>query len=282
MKLRRTRLYVPGNNPHLVENVGLYGADCLILDLEDSVPINQKFDARILVKYALQNVDFGNSEKWVRINSPDTPFWVADLNEVVPYVDVVNVPKVESYEDVEKISKIMEDIEEKHGVEKIKIVPIIETLKGLTNAREIAKHPRVVAMAWGGEDLTAELGIPKKKALILDHVRAEIVIAAKSQGKMALDTVYSNIRDEKGLFEYARRARYMGFDGVGVLHPNQVEIVHRAFKPEDKDIEDAKKIVEAAEKAMKEGKGVIALNGRMIDKPVLERARKILAFAEVD
>ncbi len=282
MKLRRTRLYVPGNNPHLVENVGLYGADCLILDLEDSVPLEQKFDARILVKYALQNVDFGRSEKWVRINSPDTPFWKADLEEVLPYVDVVNVPKVESYEDVEKISGIMDEIEEKHGVEKRKIVPIIETLKGLTNAREIAKHPRVVAMAWGGEDLTAELGIPKKKALILDHVRAEIVIAAKSQGKMALDTVYSNIRDEEGLFEYARRARYMGFDGVGVLHPNQVEVVHRAFRPEEKDIEEAKKIVEAAEKAMKEGKGVIALNGRMIDKPVLERARKILAFAEVD
>ena len=204
------------------------------------------------------------------------------MEEVLPYVDVVNVPKVESYENVEMISEIMDEIEEKHGVEKRKIVPIIETLKGLTNAREIAKHPRVVAMAWGGEDLTAELGIPKKKALILDHVRAEIVIASKSQGKMALDTVYSNIRDEEGLFEYARRARYMGFDGVGVLHPNQVEVVHRAFRPEEKDIEDAKKIVEAAEKAMKEGKGVIALNGRMIDKPVLERARKILAFAEVD
>jgi citrate lyase subunit beta/citryl-CoA lyase len=162
------------------------------------------------------------------------------------------------------------------------VVPIIETLRGLVNARDIAKHPRVVAMAWGGEDLTAELGIPKKKALILDHVRAEIVIAAKSQGKMALDTVYSNIRDEEGLFKYAQRARYMGFDGVGVLHPNQIEIVHRAFRPSDEEIEDAKKIVEAAEKAMKEGKGVIALNGRMIDKPVLERARKILAFAEVD
>ena len=282
MNLRRTRLYIPGNNPHLVENAGLYGADCVILDLEDSVPLDQKFDARILVKYSLRNVDFGRSEKWVRINSPDTPFWKADLEEVLPYVDVVNVPKVESYEDVEKISGIMDKIEEKHGVVKRKIGPIIETLKGLTNAREIAKHPRVVAMAWGGEDLTAELGIPKKKALILDHVRAEIVIASKSQGKMALDTVYSNIRDEEGLFEYARRARYMGFDGVGVLHPNQVEVVHRAFRPEEKDIEEAKKIVEAAEKAMREGKGVIALNGRMIDKPVLERARKILAFAEVD
>ncbi len=282
MKLRRTRLYVPGNNPHLVENVGLYGADCLILDLEDSVPLSQKFDARILVKYALQNVDFGRSEKWVRINSLDTPFWEKDVEEVVPYADVLNVPKIESLEDVEKISKKMREIEEEKGLEERKIVPIIETLHGLVNAREIAKHERVVAMAWGGEDLTAELGIPKKKALILDHVRAEIVIAAKSQGKMALDTVYSDIRNEEGLFEYARRARYMGFDGVGTLHPNQIEIVHRAFLPDEKEIEEAREIVDAAEKAFKEGRGVITVRGRMVDKPVLERAKKILAYAEVD
>ena len=282
MKLRRTRLYVPGNNPHLVENVGLYGADCLILDLEDSVPLSQKFDARILVKHALQNVDFGKSEKWVRINSLDTHFWEKDIREVLEFVDIVNVPKIESADDMERLDSLMKEIEEEKGIEPRGVVPIIETLRGLVNARNIAKHPRVVAMAWGGEDLTAELGIPKKKALILDHVRAEIVIAAKSQGKMALDTVYSNIRDEEGLFEYARRAKYMGFDGVGVLHPNQIEIVHRAFRPSDEEIDDARRIVEAAEKAMKEGKGVIALNGRMIDKPVLERAKKILAFAEVD
>ena len=282
MKLRRTRLYIPGNNPHLVENAGLYGADCVILDLEDSVPLGQKFDARILVKYSLRNVDFGRSEKWVRINSLDTPFWEKDLREVLEFVDVVNVPKIESAEDMNRLDAVMREIEKEKGIEERKVVPIIETLRGLTNAREIAKHPRVVALAWGGEDLTAELGIPKKKALILEHVRAEIVIAAKSQGKMALDTVYSNIRDEEGLFEYARRARYMGFDGVGVLHPNQIEIVHRAFRPDEDEIEDARKIVEAAEKAMREGKGVIALNGRMIDKPVLERAKKILAFAEVE
>ncbi len=282
MKLRRTRLYVPGNNPHLVENVGLYGADCVILDLEDSVPLAQKFDARILVKYALQNVDFGRSEKWVRINGMDTQFWEKDVREILPYVDVINVPKVESYEDVDHLASFMAEIENEYGIKERGIVPIIESLRGLVNAREIVGHDRVIALAWGGEDLTAELGIPKKKALILDHIRAEIVIAAKSHGKMALDTVYSNIRDEEGLFEYAKRARYMGFDGVGVLHPNQIEIVHRAFRPDEKEIEEARRIVEAAEKAMREGKGVIALDGRMIDKPVLERARKILAYAEVD
>ncbi len=282
MKLRRTRLYVPGNNPHLVENVGLYNADAVILDLEDSVPIPQKFDARILVKYSLQHVDFGRSEKWVRINGITTSYWKDDLREVLPYCQVINLPKVESYEDMEMVDAEMKAIEEELKISPREVVPIIETVRGLMNAREIAKHPRVTALAWGGEDLTADLGIPRKKALILEYVRAEIVFAAKANGKQALDTVYSNIRDEEGLFEYAQRARYMGFDGIGVIHPNQIEIVHKAFRPTEDEIEDAKKIIEAAELAEKEGKGVISLNGRMIDPPVVERARKILQFAEVE
>ncbi|ADD08778.1 CoA ester lyase [Candidatus Aciduliprofundum boonei] len=282
MKLRRTRLYIPGNNPHLVENAGLYGADAVILDLEDSVPITQKFDARILVKYSLQNVDFGKSEKWVRINGIDTPYWKKDLEEILPYCDVINLPKVESLEDVNAADQEMSLIEDDNGLEPRKLVPIIETVRGLKNARDIATHPRVVALAWGGEDLTADLGIPRKKALILDYVRAEIVLAAKAEKKQALDTVFSNVKDTEGLFNYAQRARYMGFDGIGVIHPNQIEVVHRAFKPTDEEIEEARRIIEAAKEAEREGKAVISLNGRMIDPPVVERARKILALAEVD
>ncbi len=282
MKLRRTRLYIPGNNPHLVENAGLYGADAVILDLEDSVPITQKFDARILVKYSLQNVDFGKSEKWVRINGIDTPYWKKDLEEILPYCEVINLPKVESLDDVNAADQEMSLIEDDNGLEPRKLVPIIETVRGLKNARDIATHPRVVALAWGGEDLTADLGIPRKKALILDYVRAEIVLAAKAEKKQALDTVFSNVKDTEGLFNYAQRARYMGFDGIGVIHPNQIEVVHRAFKPTDEEIEEARKIIEAAKEAEREGKAVISLNGRMIDPPVVERARKILALAGVD
>ncbi len=282
MKLRRTRLYIPGNNPHLVENAGLYGADAVILDLEDSVPLTQKFDARILVKYSLQNVDFGKSEKWVRINGIDTPYWKKDLEEILPYCEVINLPKVESLDDVNAADQEMSLIEDDNGLEPRKLVPIIETVRGLKNARDIATHPRVVALAWGGEDLTADLGIPRKKALILDYVRAEIVLAAKAEKKQALDTVFSNVKDTEGLFNYAQRARYMGFDGIGVIHPNQIEVVHRAFKPTNEEIEGARRIIEAAKEAEKEGKAVISLNGRMIDPPVVERARKILALAEVD
>ncbi len=282
MKLRRTRLYIPGNNPHLVENAGLYNADVVILDLEDSVPITQKFDARILVRYSLQNVDFGRSEKWVRINGLDTPYWRKDIEEVLPYCDVINLPKVETFEILQLVDEEMSRIENELDLEPRKIVPIIETVSGLLNAREIASHSRVVALTWGGEDLTADLGIPRKKALILEHVRAEIVFAAKGHKKQALDTVFSNVRDEQGLFEYAKRARYMGFDGIGVIHPNQIEIVHNAFRPTQEEIEEARRIIEAAREAEREGKAVISINGRMIDPPVVERARKILAFAEVE
>ena len=277
MKLRRTRLYVPGNNPHLVENVGLYGADIVILDLEDSIPITQKFDARILVKYSLQNVDFGRSEKWVRINGITTPYWKKDLDEILEFCDVINLPKVESMEDIDMVVNEME----KKGLKR-KIVPIIETMKGLGNVREIAKHPDVLGIAWGGEDITADLGIPRENALILEHVRAEIVIASKSYGKHAFDTVYSNIRDMEGLFEYARKARYMGFDGIGVIHPNQIEVVHRAFRPSQEEVEKARKIIEKAEMAEKEGKGVVTVEGRMIDKPVIERAKKTISLWEVE
>jgi len=282
MKLRRTRLYIPGNNPHLVENAGLYGSDVVILDLEDSVPITQKFDARILVKYSLQNVDFGRSEKWVRINGLDTPYWRRDLEEILPYCDIINVPKVESLETLNVVDEEMSRIENELDLPQRGVVPIIETVSGLVHAREIASHPRVVAIAWGGEDLTADLGIPRKKALILDHVRAEIVFAAKAHRKQALDTVFSNVRDMDALFEYAQRARYMGFDGIGVIHPNQIEVVHRAFRPTEDEIEEAKRIIEAAKEAEREGKAVVSLNGRMIDPPVVERAKKILAYAEVE
>jgi citrate lyase subunit beta/citryl-CoA lyase len=282
MKLRRTRLYIPGNNPHLVENAGLYGADAVILDLEDSVPLEQKFDARILVKYSLQNVDFGNSEKWVRINGIDTPYWRKDIDEILPYCEVINLPKVESVDDIDMVDQEMSLIEDENGIDERKIVPIIETVRGLKNAREIASHPRVIALAWGGEDLTADLGIPRKKALILDYVRAEIVFAAKAEKKQALDTVFSDVRDMDSLFQYAQRARYMGFDGIGVIHPNQIEVVHNAFRPTDEEIEEARKIIEAAKEAEREGKAVISLNGRMIDPPVVERAKKILAYAEVE
>jgi citrate lyase subunit beta/citryl-CoA lyase len=282
MKLRRTRLYIPGNNPHLVENAGLYGSDVVILDLEDSVPITQKFDARILVKYSLQNVDFGRSEKWVRINGPDTPYWRRDLEEILPYCDIINVPKVESLETLNMVDEEMSRIENELDLPQRGVVPIIETVSGLVQAREIASHPRVVAIAWGGEDLTADLGIPRKKALILDHVRAEIVFAAKAHRKQALDTVFSNVRDMDALFEYAQRARYMGFDGIGVIHPNQIEVVHKAFRPTEDEIEEAKRIIEAAKEAEREGKAVVSLNGRMIDPPVVERAKKILAYAEVE
>ncbi len=266
--LRRNRLYIPGNTPHLIEEVGVYQADVVIIDLEDSVPEEQKFDARILTKYSLKNVDFAGAERWVRINGIDTPHWKDDLREVSEFADVINLPKVECARDVAKILEFM-------GEDRRQIVPIIESLKGVLNSDEIARSDGVIAIAWGGEDITKEMGIPREEALILDYIRSKLIISAKANHRQALDTVYSDFKDIDGLSKYTKRARYMGFDGVGCIHPNQIEVVNQAFMPSESEMDNAKKIVESYKG------GATSLNGKMIDKPVMERAKKILELGEV-
>ena len=161
-KLRRTRMYVPGNNPHLIENCHLYGADCLILDLEDSVAPDRKLEARVLVKYALQTLDFGKAEKMVRINDMEHG-GLKDIAEVVPAgADIIVYPKTESLDDIKTLTSELERFE--RGKKKVLILPIIETVRGLYNAPYIASHERVPALSWGGEDLTAQIGVPKKEA----------------------------------------------------------------------------------------------------------------------
>ncbi len=274
-QLRRTRLYVPGNNPHLIENCYLYGADCLIFDLEDSVAPDRKLEARILVKQALQTLDLGKVEKMVRINTL-AEGGLADLEEVVPAgVDTVVLPKTESLDEIKEVEKILMRLE---GKRKVLILPIIETIRGLYNAPYISNHDRVPALSWGAEDLTAQIGVPRSEAGdLLKSVRIRIVLAAKLHAKQALDTVFSDITDEEGLYKSAVEARHMGFDGKGVIHPSQIEIIHSAFTPSEEELDRAKKII----KAMKESKGGVAsLDGKMLDKPVLERARKIVALAK--
>jgi citrate lyase subunit beta/citryl-CoA lyase len=159
----------------------------------------------------------------------------------------------------------------------VQILPIIETVRGLYNAPYISNHDRVPALSWGGEDLTAQIGVSRAEAgELLKSVRVRIVLAAKLHGKQALDTVYGNVGDTDGLYQNAIEARQLGFDGKGVIHPGQIDTIHAAFTPSEEEVANAKAIV----KAIKDSKGgVVSLNGKMIDKPVAERARKLLALA---
>lgn len=283
-RLRRTRLYLPGNNPDLMLNAGLFGADEIILDLEDSVSPAEKDAARILVRNTLLCVDFGEAERLVRINPLDTPYGKADLEMIVPArPDMLLIPKCNEAKDIKNIEALVGSLEKKHGLEHaILFMPLIETAEGVLHAHEIATaSDRVVAMCWGAEDLSADLGVERTKEGRESFVsRGLIVLAAKAAGIQALDTVFSDVRDTAGLIESTREAIALGFEGKGVIHPGQIEPIHNTFAPTAERIEYAEKVVAAIEKARAGGSGVAALGSKMIDAPIETRARKILGLAE--
>lgn len=272
-RARRSRLYLPGNNPRYLNSVSIYESDAVILDLEDSVPVDRKLEARYLVKNALKYMDFGKSEIWVRINKDTAKEDMTVISYGSPHG--ICIPKVQSREDIEVVEKIMEET----GGD-FYLMPIIEDAKGVMNAKEIAEaSSRVVAIAFGGEDYTRDVGAMKRNWDTLFFARAMILNAAKSANIQALDTIYPDVTDEEGLREETMKIVEMGFDGKGAIHPGQIEIINECFIPSKEDIEQARKIVNAIEEARKAGKGVASLDGKMIDLPVEKKARRILRLA---
>ncbi|HVO76723.1 MAG TPA: citrate lyase acyl carrier protein [Candidatus Bathyarchaeia archaeon] len=283
-RLRRTRLYLPGNNPDLMLNAGLFGADEVILDLEDSVAPAEKDAARVLVRNTLMAVDFGGAETLVRINPLETEYGKADIEMIVPAgPDMLIIPKCNEAKDVHDVEALVAAVEKKHGfAHKILFMPLIETARGVLNAYEIARaSDRVVAMCWGAEDLSADLGVERTKEGRESFVsRGLVILAAKAAGVQALDTVFSDVRDTAGLVESTKEAIALGFEGKGVIHPGQIEPIHKVFAPTPERIEYAQKVVAAIEKARAKGSGVAALGSKMIDAPIEARAKKILKLAE--
>ena len=279
-RLRRSRLYAPGNNPRLLVGIDLHAADCVLLDLEDSVPPAEKAAARILVKHLLATVRFPE-EVWVRI-SPLATCGRDDLTEVLlgrPHG--ICLPKAESGKDIIEAAEAMTEIEQESGIPvgTTWLMPIIETAKGVLHCEEIAAaHDRVAVVAFGAEDFTRDVGAVRTQES-LQFARSMIVAGAKAARVQASDTVYSNLEDEQGLTAETRLARDLGFDGKGAINPRQIAPIHAVFSPSKQELEEAKKIVAAAEEAQAQGKGAIAIGGRMIDKPVLDRARRTLELA---
>jgi citrate lyase subunit beta / citryl-CoA lyase len=252
-RLRRTRLYLPGNNPDLMLNAGLFGADCVILDLEDSVAPAEKDVARVLVRNTLLCVDFSGTERIVRINPLSTEYGRADLEMIVPAgPETILVPKCDEAADIEAVDAIITQIEKKHKIkEKTLIMPLLETAKGALHAYEIAKaSDRVVALCFGAEDFTADIGVERTKEGTESFVaRSLIVLGAKAAGMQAIDTVFSDVDDEEGLVASTKEAMALGFEGKGVIHPRQIEPIHRVFSPTPERIEYAQKVVAAIEEA---------------------------------
>lgn len=280
-------LYIPGNNPAMLLHGGVYGADSLLLDLEDAVALNQKDSARILVRNMLQNVNYYGAEVCVRVNHLDTPFGLDDLKEIVPLQpDAIRYPKTESIEDLKKVMKIVHEIEDEHGLphDKMKIHLMIETALGVQNVFDIAKYcKRVDAITIGGQDLTADMNIKStKEGWGIDLARKMIVMAAKANGIDAIDTVYVDVDDEEGLRKETKFIKELGFTGKAVINPRQIDVVHDVFTPTEDELRKAYKIVKAFNKNKAEGIGVFAVDGKMVDAPVVTRAKYVLELAGID
>ncbi len=283
-KLRRTQLYIPGNNPYFMKNIPNLKADGIILDLEDSVPLEEKESARTLVKHALKKINFGKAEKMVKINTLDI-CGVEDIEEIIESKpDILLIPKCETEYDVKKVLEHVESGEKKYQLKpnQIKLVPIIETAKGVENSYSIATATnRVIMLAFGAENYTASMGIKKTDfENELEYARKVIVNTAKSIGIQASDTVYSNINDIDGLRKSTEKIRAMGFDGKCVIHPSQIDIIHNVFMPNEKEIENSKEIIEIYNKSKDQGSGIMKYKGKMINMPVVIRAMRVLEISK--
>lgn len=280
-RFRFSRLYLPGNSPSLMINAGVHKPNGVILDLEDSVAPAKKEEARFLVRNALRQVNYYGAERMVRINQ--FPEGMKDLKFVVPHnVHLILVPKCESAAQIAEIEKEINEIK-KPGKQKnqILLMPIIESALGVENAFEIASSSEnVVAMAIGLEDYTADIGTRRtKESAESFYARTRLVNACKAAGIQPIDSVFSDVGDTEGLRENVRISKSLGFEGMGCIHPRQIQVIHDNFAPEEDEIEKAKKVVKAFIEAEKKGLGVVSLGTKMIDPPVVKRAQRTIDLA---
>ena len=277
-------LFVPGNNPGMLLNADIYGADALILDLEDAVAPGEKDAARILVRGALTSLDYAGCEIIIRINPLGSGYTLEDIRAVVPLKPAMLMPtKVSSAKDIEIISAMMEEAERDHGMPEgtVGLLPLIETAIGVENAYGIATaDPRVKAIFLGAEDLSSDLqAVRSKENIEIIYARGRMVMAARAAGVDVYDTPFTDTNDEEGLRLDAEHARALGFTGKAVISPRHVEAVNAAFTPTEREITYAREVLDVIEDGKKRGLGAVSLRGKMIDKPIVDRAERILAVA---
>ena len=254
MKLRRSMLFVPGSNAAMLSNSFIYKPDSIMFDLEDAVALKEKDSARLLVAHALQHPLYQEIETVVRVNPLDSEFGLLDLNAVV-----------------------------RAGVDgSTKMLAAIESPLGITQANQIATaSKRLIGIALGAEDYVRNLKTERSpEGIELLFARCSILQAARAAGIQAFDTVYSNANNEEGFLKEAALIKQLGFDGKSLINPRQIELLHNLFAPTQKDVDQAKRIIEAAEEAEKQGSGVVSLNGKMIDAPIIDRAKLVLERAK--
>lgn len=283
--MRRSMLFLPGNNPNMLINGGFLGADALIFDLEDAVSPDEKDAARVLVRNTMRYMDLRSCEIIVRINAVDTAYWREDLDVILPEKpDLILLPKAGKPEDVLLVVQYLSEVEEKLGMEQgtVGLMPLIETALGVENAFAIAScSGRIRGLFLGAEDLTADLQCKRtKEGREIEYARTRLVVAARAAGVEVYDTPFTDVNDDEGIEMDAAVAKSLGFSGKASISPRHVEVINRVFSPTEKEIAYAYEVVEAIAHAKEMGKGAIALRGKMIDAPIVTRAKQTIALAE--
>src|SRR5215510_9631445 len=284
MHSRRALLYMPGDDRRKIEKATTLDVDSICMDMEDGVALNKKAEARAVIAQAMKELDFGTSERCIRINSVGSGMEKYDLAAALTTnPDAIVVPKIESAEQVKWVSDHIEthELSSKKEIGAIRLLVGVETAKGILNLREIASaDKRLEAIIFGGEDYAASIGaVRTKEAVELLYARQAVVNACAANDLQALDIVFIDFKDLDGLRVEAEQGAGFGFSGKQIIHPNQVSVVQEAFTPSESAIEYAKRIVESFESSQKAGKGAYALDGKMIDMPLLKNAQKVLERA---
>jgi Citrate lyase beta subunit len=282
-RLLRSLLFVPGNNSRFLEKAKSLQADIVCFDLEDSVPLVEKTSARNLIKNALKSRSEYHSEIYVRTNSPVSGLIPDDLLDIIQKgVDGIVIPKVNTVNEIKKIEKIMLGLEKKRKLKPIEIIASIESTEGVVNAYLIAScSKRISALVFGVFDLLNDLGVEyTKKPEGAAYSRAKIPVDARAAGKYAIDAIWQDLDDVTGLEQDSLVAKNLGYVGKSIIHPNQVDIVHKVFYPTSAEIEWAKKVVSAYDMAKKSKKGATTVDGKMIDEVHYKRAISLLDSAK--
>ncbi|HEP1361950.1 citrate (pro-3S)-lyase subunit beta [Streptococcus pyogenes] len=282
-RLRRTMMFVPGANAAMLRDAPLFGADSVMFDLEDSVSLKEKDTSRALVHFALKTFDYSSVETVVRVNGLDS-CGALDIEAVVlASVNVIRLPKTETAQDIVDVEAVIERVERENGIEvgRTRMMAAIESAEGVLNAREIAKaSKRLIGIALGAEDYVTNMKTRRyPDGQELFFARSMILHAARAAGIAAIDTVYSDVNNTEGFQNEVRMIKQLGFDGKSVINPRQIPLVNEIYTPTEKEIDHAKQVIWAIREAESKGSGVISLNGKMVDKPIVERAERVIALA---
>lgn len=282
-RIRRTMLFLPGNNPGMLTDAHIYRPDSIMMDLEDAVSINQKDAARMLVYHALKTIDYGDVETVVRINELSSGLGEKDIEAVVRAgVDVIRLPKTDTAQDIIDVDKIITRVEKEIGREgQTLMMAAIESARGVINAVEIAQaSPRMMGIALGAEDYVTNLKTSRSShGMELFLARSQIVLAARNAGISCFDTVNSNLDDMDQFREEVQFIKDLGFDGKSVIHPKQIPLVNEIYTPTKEEIRKSMRIIAGSKEAEKRGSGVISVDGKMIDGPIIIRAQRVLDLA---